>query len=86
MKVKKQDLLCGLVKAIDDKVELVSSDAQSNAGGASFDPGAHWNILEYYAYFVNESMLIKGGVFHAPTVPEVEPPSVRKRNYSNEFD
>ena len=72
VKGKKQDIHCRLVKSIGEKVELVSSDAQTNAAGASFDPDTHCNLLEQDGSFVEEPMLIDGEVFHAPTVPEGE--------------
>ena len=51
-KGKKQDICCRLVKSIEDKVDLVSSDAQTNAAGASFDPIYHWNLIEQDGSFV----------------------------------
>ena len=52
MKGKRQDLCCMLVKYIEDKVELVYSDAQKNTYGASFDPGVLWNLIEQDGSFV----------------------------------
>ena len=61
----------------------LTKEERSNMAGDGFSPGAHWVELPCDGEFIDEN--IPDG-YRAPTVPQGENYSVRKRNYTQKFD
>ena len=69
-------------EALKNRLPLLqnfSKENGKNLAGDSFSPGAYWSTLECNGEFVNENTL---DGFRAPTVPNGENASVKKRNYT----
>ena len=64
-------------------IENMSKEKVANMAGDAFSPGAYWEELVCDGEHVLDQTP-RG--FHAPTVPAGEVPTVRKRNYKQNFD
>ena len=82
----KAALVARLEDAIKNGVPLVANlttEKARNLAGESFSPGAHWELLECTGEFIQET---REEGFRAPTEPEGETSTVKKRNYTQSFD
>ena len=73
-------------EALEKRLPLLqnlSKEKEKNLAGDSFSPGAYWSALECDGEFVDENT---PDGFRAPTVPDGENSSVKKRNYTQRFD
>ena len=83
---KKNDLVERMREALEKRLPLLqnlSKEKEKNLAGDSFSPGAYWSVLECDGEFVDENT---PDGFRAPTVPDGENSSVKKRNYTQRFD
>ena len=83
---KKSELVSMLTDALAKGVPLVENltkEKAENLAGDHFSPGAYWEELVCDGEYVKEETL-EG--FRAPTVPDGEKPTVRKRQYKQSFD
>ena len=83
---KKAELVSLLTDALAKGVPLVENltkEKAQNLAGEHFSPGAYWEELVCDGEYVEEETL-EG--FRAPTVPDGEKPTVRKRQFKQLFD
>ena len=52
---------------------------KNNDAGASFTPGAYWELVKQDGDVVQDTTFVNGEVFHGPTQPEGEIEIVKKK-------